>query len=93
MLAWLVVGLYGLSLVVIFFYALLQASLAINYLRTKKNQANTLKPLVDFPFVTIQLPIYNEKYVVERLLEQTVKLNWPKDKIEFQIFFVIVNLT
>ena len=85
MLAWLVVGLYGLSLVVIFFYALLQASLAINYLRTKKNQANTLKPLVDFPFVTIQLPIYNEKYVVERLLEQTVKLNWPKDKIEFQI--------
>ena len=89
MLAWLIIGLYGLSLVVIFFYALLQASLAINYLKEKKRRRKVAtreqEKIENFPFVTIQLPVYNEKYVVERLLNQTLQLNWPKDKIEFQV--------
>jgi len=37
------------------------------------------------PIVTIQLPIYNEKYVVERLIENTCKLDYPKDKLEIQV--------
>ncbi len=41
-----------------------------------------LKPL---PFVTIQLPIYNEKYVVKRLIESACKINYPKEKFEIQI--------
>lgn len=37
------------------------------------------------PTVTIQLPVYNELYVVERLLEAIVKLDYPKDKVEIQV--------
>ena len=39
----------------------------------------------DQPFVTIQLPIYNEMYVVKRLLESITNLDYPKDKFEIHI--------
>ncbi len=35
--------------------------------------------------VTIQLPFYNEQYVVERLLEAVTKLDFPKDQFEIQV--------
>ena len=37
------------------------------------------------PRVTIQLPIYNEQYVVERLIEATSKMEYPRDLLEIQI--------
>ncbi|MBI3135533.1 MAG: glycosyltransferase [Bacteroidetes bacterium] len=81
-----IIGLYGLSLLVIFFYAVIQFSLAVSYLWFRKKKA-TLPPQIsgEFPFVTIQLPIYNEKYVVERLLQCTVQMDWPAEKLEIQV--------
>ena len=38
-----------------------------------------------FPPVTVQLPIYNEKYVVERLLEAIAAFDYPQDKLEIQV--------
>jgi glycosyltransferase involved in cell wall biosynthesis len=35
--------------------------------------------------VTIQLPIYNEKYVVERLLTSIAALEYPREKLEIQV--------
>ncbi len=37
------------------------------------------------PRVTIQLPLYNEKYVVERLLEETLKMDYPRDRFQVQV--------
>lgn len=37
------------------------------------------------PLVTIQLPLYNEKFVVDRLLENIVKLDYPVNKLEIQV--------
>lgn len=37
------------------------------------------------PFVTVQLPIFNEKYVVERLLEHVCALDYPRDRLEIQL--------
>jgi cellulose synthase/poly-beta-1,6-N-acetylglucosamine synthase-like glycosyltransferase len=39
----------------------------------------------NLPYVTIQLPIYNEFYVVDRLLESVLSLKYPKDKLEIQV--------
>ncbi|MDG1330858.1 MAG: glycosyltransferase family 2 protein [Crocinitomicaceae bacterium] len=39
----------------------------------------------ELPHVTIQLPMYNESYVVERLIDRIVELNYPKDKLEIQV--------
>jgi cellulose synthase/poly-beta-1,6-N-acetylglucosamine synthase-like glycosyltransferase len=81
-----VVSLYLYSLLVIFFYSLLQFALAISYLRFKKKKQPVVHEIEgDFPFVTIQLPVYNEKYVVERLLKKTAEMDWPSDKFEIQI--------
>lgn len=37
------------------------------------------------PFVTIQLPIFNEMYVVERLIDNITQFNYPKDRFEIQV--------
>ena len=39
----------------------------------------------DLPFVTIQLPIFNELYVTERLIDNIVKMDYPKDRYEIQV--------
>jgi cellulose synthase/poly-beta-1,6-N-acetylglucosamine synthase-like glycosyltransferase len=36
-------------------------------------------------FVTVQLPIYNEKYVVERLIDSVCELDWPRDRLEILV--------
>lgn len=42
-------------------------------------------PITDFPEVTIQLPIFNELYVVERLIDASCGLDWPRDRLEIQV--------
>jgi cellulose synthase/poly-beta-1,6-N-acetylglucosamine synthase-like glycosyltransferase len=37
------------------------------------------------PPVTVQLPLYNERYVVERLLEEIVKLDYPRELLQIQV--------
>ena len=60
--------------------------LVILYLRKKKKKEILPISSIDgFPFVTIQLPIYNELYVVERLIQQVVQIDYPKDRFEIQI--------
>lgn len=80
---------YTLALLLIFIYSLSQLNLLLNYLRSKK-QAD-LSPKTDLskpenvPFVTIQLPVYNEKYVMERLLTNISKIDYPREKLEIQV--------
>ncbi|GAA4467956.1 glycosyltransferase [Nibrella saemangeumensis] len=86
----LILILYGLTLVLLFTYNLGQLSLIIIYLRTQaKRKANIITPdSVDWnnlPVVTVQLPIYNELYVVERLIDAVADLRYPKEKLEIQV--------
>ncbi|MGY5846373.1 cellulose synthase family protein [Salegentibacter sp. HM20] len=80
---------YSLALLVIFLYSLSQLQLLINY-RKAKNQADSsnkfdLSNPEQIPAVTIQLPLYNELYVVERLLENIAEIDYPKNKLEIQV--------
>ncbi len=43
------------------------------------------EPLRDEPSVTVQLPIYNEFYVVDRLISSACALDWPRDRLEIQV--------
>ena len=65
-------------------HVLHEGILVINALRKRKKK----KPEVaskDLPMVTIQLPLYNEKYVIERLLDSIREIEYPKEKLEVQI--------
>ena len=84
-----IITIYSISLLLIFFYSLAQLNLLINYLGYKRRikeapKFNLLDPK-EIPFVTIQLPIYNEEYVVERLLENISKIEYPMSKLEIQV--------
>src|ERR1051325_4285497 len=37
------------------------------------------------PMVTIQLPIYNELYVADRLIESVCRIDYPRDRVEIQV--------
>lgn len=83
-----VLVLYGLCLFLIFIYSVLQLSLAIAYIRNRKNVANRKTP--DFnpetaPMVTVQLPMFNELYVAERIIETCAAFDYPKDKLQIQV--------
>lgn len=80
-----ITSLYTLSLLYIFLFSLGQLHLAWIYIRTKKNKAEQIKPLSVYPKVTVQLPVYNEKYVVERLLDAVSRFNYPIDKLQIQV--------
>jgi cellulose synthase/poly-beta-1,6-N-acetylglucosamine synthase-like glycosyltransferase len=87
--AYIIITIYSIALLLIFFYSLAQLNLLVNYLGDKKrNQEapkfNLLDPR-EIPFVTIQLPVYNEEYVMERLLDNIAKIKYPKSKLEIQV--------
>jgi cellulose synthase/poly-beta-1,6-N-acetylglucosamine synthase-like glycosyltransferase len=42
-------------------------------------------PRGDWPRVTVQLPVFNEQYVVERLLDAAASLDYPRDRLEIQL--------
>ncbi|GJM34007.1 MAG: glucosyltransferase [Saprospiraceae bacterium] len=39
----------------------------------------------EYPFVTVQLPIFNEMYVIERLIDSVMQFDYPKDRFEVHI--------
>jgi len=83
-----IVILYLLSMTLIMAFSLVQFDLARRYSRfRKKSGRSTIRPPVssDYPFVTIQLPVYNEKYVIARLLESVFDLDYPPDRFEIQV--------
>lgn len=86
----LILGSYGLVLLLLFTYNLGQLSLIIIYLLSEhKRKASILAAnSVDWsrlPRVTVQLPVYNELYVVERLIDSVIALHYPKEKLEIQV--------
>jgi cellulose synthase/poly-beta-1,6-N-acetylglucosamine synthase-like glycosyltransferase len=78
------VVLYFAGLVVLAAYALHRLVLLRLDRRLPALPAATLAPAFT-PHVTVQLPLYNERYVVERLLNAVGALDYPRDRLEVQV--------
>ena len=52
---------------------------------SRKYEARKPKELHDIPFVTVQLPLYNERYVARRLIESVGSLKWPIGKLQILV--------
>ena len=79
---------YVIALSYITFYCLMQFHLLYHYSRTRKKvvsepELNT--EAKEVPIVTIQLPIFNELYVTERLIDNIAQFDYPKDRFEIHI--------
>jgi cellulose synthase/poly-beta-1,6-N-acetylglucosamine synthase-like glycosyltransferase len=55
------------------------------YLKHKDQVPGPPPPVSDWPVVTIQLPIFNEMYVVDRLVDAVCAIDYPVDRLEIQV--------
>lgn len=79
---------YVLALTYITFYCLMQFHLLYHYSKTRKKVRSEAALNIEkdeIPFVTIQLPIFNELYVTERLIDNITQFDYPKDKFEIHV--------
>ena len=88
-LEYLVISIYSIALVLILMYALAQLNLLFNYMRAQKQEDDCPKYNLDHseevPSVTVQLPVFNEMYVMQRLLDNIALLEYPREKLEIQV--------
>ena len=85
----LVIAVYGLCLAFIFCYSIAQLHLTILYWlhkKRRKQQAQSINPAPEvWPKVTVQLPLYNERYVAERLIEAVAAFDYPQEQLQIQL--------
>lgn len=55
------------------------------YWRHRRREPRAPEPLDPLPRVTVQLPIFNELYVVERLIDAVCRLDYPRERLEIQV--------
>lgn len=82
---------YSLALAVVTLYCLMQLLLLYHYekfhrRKAKLKQAERLSGRADeWPYVTIQLPVFNEMYVAERLIDNIMQIDYPSERFEVQV--------
>jgi cellulose synthase/poly-beta-1,6-N-acetylglucosamine synthase-like glycosyltransferase len=73
-------------LIVLSVYGLHRYDVIRTYFKYRKNATRPpQRHFAELPPVTIQLPIYNERYVIERLIDEVTKIEYPKHLLQIQV--------
>lgn len=75
---------YIISLSILFFFGAHGFVMVYHYYK-HRHELDCDLPMTDIPMVTVQLPIFNEMYVVRRLIDASCGIDYPKDKLEIQV--------
>src|SRR6267142_4610969 len=81
----LILGTYFFVLVILAVYGWHRYYLVYLYMKNKDKVPVPETPLTELPRVTIQLPIYNEMYVADRLIDAVCQVDYPRDLLEIQV--------
>ncbi len=76
---------YFIALSILFIFGLHGFLLLYYHHKYKSNISESQPELEEAPLVTVQLPLFNEYYVVERLINSVCAIEYPKEKIEIQV--------
>jgi cellulose synthase/poly-beta-1,6-N-acetylglucosamine synthase-like glycosyltransferase len=76
---------YFFVLIVLAIYGWHRYYLVYLYMRNKDKEPRAAGPLDPLPAVTIQLPLYNEMYVADRLIEAVCAIEYPHELLEIQV--------
>src|SRR6185369_5865123 len=84
---WTVLIIYFSILTVLAIYGVYRVKQLIEFWRYSKfpPKAKHQFPEAELPHVTVQLPLFNEMYVVERLVKAVTEIDYPRDRIEIQV--------
>jgi cellulose synthase/poly-beta-1,6-N-acetylglucosamine synthase-like glycosyltransferase len=85
MLLYLFIVVYFCILIAVFLYASHRYYMVYLYYKHQKDRPELNKRLDRLPRVTIQLPIYNELYVAERLIAASCNIDYPKELLDIQV--------
>lgn len=80
-----ILGSYFFVLSILAVYGWHRYYLVYLYMKHKDHVPPDLPPLDPLPLVTIQLPIFNEMYVADRLIDAVCALDYPRDRLEIQV--------
>jgi len=81
----LILGTYFFVLVILAVYGWHRYYLVYLYMKNKDKVPVPAHPLIELPVVTIQLPIYNEMYVADRLIDAVCQIDYPRELLEIQV--------
>jgi cellulose synthase/poly-beta-1,6-N-acetylglucosamine synthase-like glycosyltransferase len=76
---------YFIVLFILALYGLHRYWLVYDYYAYRKNVPAQPPAVTEWPRVTIQLPIYNERYVIERLVEAISRFDYPTELLDVQV--------
>jgi cellulose synthase/poly-beta-1,6-N-acetylglucosamine synthase-like glycosyltransferase len=76
---------YFVVLVILAAYGMHRYYLVYAYFKHRQNVPGPPPSIPAWPKVTIQLPIYNERYVIERLVDAVVRFDYPQDLLDVQV--------
>jgi cellulose synthase/poly-beta-1,6-N-acetylglucosamine synthase-like glycosyltransferase len=76
---------YSILLFVLCVYGVHRFWLSYTYLRWRRNIPPSVPDPALWPAVTVQLPIFNERYVVERLLDAVARFDYPRELLQIQV--------
>src|SRR5580698_9957551 len=77
---------YFVVMIILAFYGLHRYQLVYLYYRNRKNAAKEPPQRFEqLPRVTVQLPIFNEQFVIDRLIEACSALDYPRELLEIQV--------
>ncbi len=81
----LLIGAYLTILGLLAVYGFHRTTLVFLFLKTRKKIPQPSGYFTDFPMVTVQLPMFNERYVANRLIQAVSKLDYPRERLEIQV--------
>src|SRR5471032_1251755 len=76
---------YFFVLIVLAIYGWHRYYLVYLYMSNRDKEPKLGPPLDPLPVVTLQLPLYNEMYVTDRLIEAVCAIEYPRDRFEIQV--------
>jgi len=76
---------YTVALLTVSVYGFHRYVLVFLYYRHKKNIPQAPSRYAELPAVTVQLPMYNERTVARRIVEETCRLDYPREKLHIQV--------
>ncbi|MGH7451633.1 MAG: glycosyltransferase, partial [bacterium] len=77
--------LYFVSLLILFVFGSHGYVMVYLYNKYRERAGKAPLPLQDFPKVTVQLPVFNEIYVIERLIRAVCEMDYPRQLLEIQV--------
>src|SRR5919112_41148 len=81
----LILASYFFVLLILAVYGWHRYYLVYIYMKHKDEQPEPKASFDQLPVVTIQLPLYNEMYVVDRLVEAVCRIEYPRERLEVQV--------